>query len=149
MILDEFRNISKYKSMINYLENAIDFINNSIDLPVGRYEFDGGFLMVQEGITNHIEECNFESHNKYTDIQYVVEGSEVIAWADKNGLKCITEYDEKKDAAFYDGKGTSIEIKAGMSYIMFASDAHKACCHVDIAKRYKKYVIKLPVEITK
>lgn len=145
MILDEFKNISAYKSMIKNLQNAINFINKSDDLSVGRYEFDGGFLMVQEGITNPIEEGNFETHEKYIDVQYVVEGSETMVWSDKEHLKVTTQYDEKKDAAFYQGEGTVIEVKAGMSYVMFPNDAHKACCHVDIPKKYKKYVIKLPV----
>lgn len=145
MILDEFKNINKYSAIIKNLQNALDFINCSSELSVGRYEFDGGFLMVQEGITNPIEKCNFETHKEYIDVQYVVEGSEIMAWADKNDLKCAIQYDEKKDAAFYEGKGTVIEIKAGMSYIMFPSDAHKACCHTDMPKKYKKYVIKLPV----
>lgn len=148
MILDEFKNICKYNPMIKYLEDAVHFINNSNALPVGRYEFNGGFLMVQEGITNSIEECNFETHKKYIDVQYVLEGSEIMVWADKNELKCTAQYDQKKDAEFYEGKGTAIEIKAGMSYIMFPNDAHKACCHVDMPNRYKKYVIKLPVYIT-
>ncbi|KGK89991.1 YhcH/YjgK/YiaL family protein [Clostridium sp. HMP27] len=145
MILDEFKNISRYTPIVKNLENALDFINASGKLSVGRYEFDGGFLMVQDGITNPIEECDFETHIQYIDVQYVLEGSEILVWADKNDLKCTTQYDEKKDAAFYEGKGTIMEAKAGMIYIMFPRDAHKACCHVDMPKRYKKYVIKLPV----
>lgn len=145
MILDRFENISAYSPMVKNLQNAIDFINSLCELSVGRYEFDGGFLMVQEGITNPVEEGSFETHEKYIDVQYVVEGSEIMLWEDKKGLKCTIEYDKDKDAAFYEGKGTAIEIKAGMSYIMFPNDGHKACCHVNSPNKYKKYVIKLPV----
>ena len=143
MILDGFKNISVYSPMISNLQNAMDFVNNLGELSVGRYEFNGGFLMVQEGTTNLIDECNFETHEKYIDVQYVVEGSEIMVWADRKNLDCTIRYDEKKDATFYKGNGTAIEINAGMSYILFPSDGHKACCHVNNPKVYKKYVIKL------
>ena len=88
MILDRFENLMKYEALIPNLANALEFCKKAGDLAPGRYEFEGGFMLIQEGETAATpEEGNFEAHKEYIDVQVLVEGAEVMAWADLAGLE--------------------------------------------------------------
>lgn len=145
MILDKLENSQKYELMIKNLKNGIEFIRNSNDLKTGRYEWEGGFALVQEGETCSIEEGFFETHKNYIDIQYMAEGSELLEWADVKDLEERISYNQEKDAAFFVGKGTVMRISKGMFYIMFPHDAHKACCHSDEKTNFRKIVVKCKI----
>ncbi|WP_369461599.1 YhcH/YjgK/YiaL family protein [Thermoclostridium stercorarium] len=47
----------------------------------GRYEIDGNdvYALVQSYTTLPSDQCKWESHDKYIDIQYIVRGKEIIA----------------------------------------------------------------------
>lgn len=145
MILDTLENSQQYESLIKNLKNGIEFIFHSNHLKVGRYEFEGGFALVQEGETCPIEEGIFETHQNYIDIQYMSKGSELLEWADVKDLKQKIPYSKEKDAAFFTGKGTVVEISEGMFYVMFPHDAHKACCHMDKKTDFRKIVVKCKI----
>lgn len=145
MILDKLENYKQYIDMVKGIENGIHFINNSDGLSVGRYEFEGGFALIQEGETRTSKECVFETHRKYIDFQYMVNGSEILEWAERNDLEVVSAYDKNKDIEFEKGIGTSIEIKKGMFYILFPNDGHKACCHVNHKTNYRKIVVKYEI----
>ena len=146
MIVDMFSNLIFYKSMIKNLEKGIEAIKKQEKLEVGRYEFDGGFFMIQNGFTKPMEEGTFEAHRKYVDIQIVVEGSEDVAWADLSDLKEETAYNEEKDAARFTGVTDHIfHVTTGMCYVAFPHDGHKPVRHVKNQQTYTKIVMKLPI----
>lgn len=146
MIIDKFSNISFYSSMLNNLEHGLQAMQSMHNPEVGRYEFEGGFFMVQKGETRPIAEGTFEAHRKYVDIQIVLDGSEEIAWADLSDLKEEGEYDEIKDKATYTGsEDNTMKITAGMCYVAFPQDGHKAVRHTKKPQFYTKIVMKLPV----
>ncbi|MEG0369774.1 MAG: YhcH/YjgK/YiaL family protein, partial [Hungatella sp.] len=112
----------------------------------GRYEFDGGFFLVQKGITKPMEEGDFEVHRKYVDVQMVMKGSEDLAWAEINDLKETIPYDSQRDAALYSGDTNHrMAITAGMCYIAFPHDGHRPIRHVEKPQKFVKIVMKLPV----
>lgn len=87
MIVDEIKNYEMYASLINNLEEGMNFAQTLIPLPEGRYEAEHGiFALVQENMTTDITDNHFESHQKYLDVQIVVDGCEEIAWANKKRL---------------------------------------------------------------
>ncbi|MEG1145435.1 MAG: YhcH/YjgK/YiaL family protein [Clostridium sp.] len=146
MIIDKFSNISFYSSMLNNLEHGLQAVQSMHNPEVGRYEFEGGFFMVQKGETRPMAEGTFEAHRKYVDIQIVLDGSEEIAWADLSDLKEEGEYDEIKDKAAYTGsEDNTMKITAGMCYVAFPQDGHKAVRHTKKPQFYTKIVMKLPV----
>ena len=53
--------------------------------------------------------------------------------------------DVEHDNTFYEGTSTAMSIRPGMFYIMFPSDGHKAACHQEFPKHYRKVVVKIPV----
>ncbi len=145
MIIDRFENILFYEKIVKNLTEGIKTLKTFEKFQVGRYEYDWGFFMVQEGVTKEIEEGNFETHNKYIDVQILLEGSEVLVWADSSELFEAESYNETKDITYYK-KGSfenKMKITPNMFYICFAHDGHKAVRHTDFPSRYKKIVMKL------
>lgn len=146
MIIDKFTNIRFYSSMLNNLENGLQAVEALRNPESGRYDFDGGFFLVQRGDTKPMAEGTFEAHRKYVDVQIVLEGSEEIAWSDLDDLKEEGEYNGDNDKAAYTGSEENVmKITAGMFYIAFPHDGHKAVRHTSKQQSYTKIVMKLPV----
>ena len=90
MIIDALANMDFYKNLNESLYKGLRFLRETdlAALPVGRYEIDGDavFALVQEYETHPPEECRWEAHYTYTDIQYIVEGSEKMGWKALDGV---------------------------------------------------------------
>ncbi|MCR5536965.1 MAG: YhcH/YjgK/YiaL family protein [Succinivibrio sp.] len=147
MILDKTTNIKLYASLLPNLQAALDKIASLGTNPEpGRYEFEGGFFMVQKGTTNPVENGDFEAHRKYIDVQIIFSGSELVVWDDIDCLKTTEVYNAEKDREMLAGKVEHIyRIDEGMFWVAFPSDAHKACKHQGSPNEFGKYVVKLPV----
>src|SRR5439155_23683956 len=52
------------------------------------------YVNVMEYATLPREQCHFESHRKYVDLQYTITGSEVIEWRRSGELETAGRYDE-------------------------------------------------------
>ena len=144
MILDTFSHVGEYA--LPHLPEALSCFENVKDAAPGRYEYDGGFILIQEGMTSPVENGDFEAHRKFLDVQVLLDGAETIAWADLAQLRCTEEYDAGKDRGMYAGEGTTLAIKPGMFYVCFPHDAHKACGHVSESTPFRKAVVKLRIE---
>ena len=147
MIVDKLKNIELYQSMIPNLNKGLEAIQEQMGkMETGRYEFDGGFFMVQKGDTKPMAEGLFEAHRKFIDIQIVVHGDEEIAWAELDDSIEKTPYDEVKDAAYYEASEKhSLYVSEGMFYVAFPHDAHKAIRHTSNGHKFEKIVLKIPV----
>lgn len=108
-----------------------------------RYDFQGGYLMIQEGKTRSLAEGLFEAHKRFLDVQVLLEGQETIEWADIDRLKAVVGYDEGTDKEMYQGSGTVMTVHQGQCYICWPYDGHKACRHTEVSHHYRKAVIKL------
>ena len=68
----------KYDYLSDKFKKAFTFLRETdlASLPIGRTEIDGDevYASVQSYTTMTVEECAFESHLEYFDVQYVVEG---------------------------------------------------------------------------
>ena len=80
MIIDKLNNILFYKSLLPNIENGLEKLKIINLDSVGKYEFDGGFLIIQEGNTKPLTEGTYEAHKKFIDIQIMLDGSEELAW---------------------------------------------------------------------
>ena len=147
MIIDRCEHFENYSQLLKGLDGALTALKDlGSDPAVGRYEFEGGYLMIQEGKTRSVDDGDFEAHRKYLDVQVVLKGAEVVAWSDKAGLSESAPYDSDKDKIMFTGKPEHTNcIKEGMFWVAFPHDAHKACRDLGEGYSYKKAVIKLPV----
>ena len=146
MIIDRIEEQERYYALHPDMELAFAFLAEAADLEPGRYELENGlFATVSEGETRPLTTVNLEAHRKYIDLQYCISGGERMSWAHIQELNMVAE-DEEHDNYFYEGVSTAMSIRPGMFYIMFLSDGHRAACHNEFPKRYRKVVVKIPVQ---
>lgn len=146
MIIDKLDNILLYEPLLKNLNKGMEAVKAFSSMEVGRYEFDGGFFLVQKGTTKPLEEGTFEAHSKYVDVQIIIEGSEEVAWSDISDLTTAIEYDKEKDVQRLTGSlDHVIKVSAGMFYAAFPHDGHKAVSHTKDPQNFVKIVMKLPV----
>lgn len=118
--------------------------------PNGRYDLPGthGFALVQRYQTAPVAEKRMEAHRKYIDIQYLVEGQEIIHVAHPETQTVSEEYNPETDALFYEGRKDLVEIplQAGHLVVFFPEDAHRPGCQSGgTPAPVTKVVIKIPV----
>jgi len=88
----------------------------------------------------------FETHNRFMDIQCMIEGQEMIGVADRATLSEKTPYNEEKDITFYhdpDAIYSQVHITAGTLVTLMPDEAHKPKIAVSGPEKIKKVVIKI------
>lgn len=146
MIVDDIKHIRDYEALLPGISAGMDFVESHEGLELGRYAFDGGYLMVQKGVTTPMDEGTFEAHRAYIDVQILLEGGEEVAWAERDSLDVVIAYDEAKDAERLDGpREHSMLVEEGMFWAALPHDAHRPCAHTSFPHGYRKIVMKLPV----
>ena len=126
MIFDTLKNVANYEGL-GRVYTALKFLSETdfskIDL--GRYELDGDniFYMVQSYDTDPDKTIS-EAHRKYIDIQYMVEGEEIIGVADISCDKVLTEAKEENDVWFYNCKTEPLTLSAGKYMVLYPNDLH-------------------------
>lgn len=117
----------------------------------GRHELDNGiYCNIERYKTVSRTNRRFESHNKYIDIQYIIQGEEIISIADTKKLSIASEYDETKDIIFYNDavKYDDILMTTGDFMVLYPNDAHMPCISDNgIAIEVRKAVIKVPISL--
>jgi YhcH/YjgK/YiaL family protein len=73
------------------------------------------------------DECRFESHKRYIDLQYCINGGEKIAWQLTSKLSPEGDYDPKKDFQFYGPapSSTTLTLSPGCFAVFFPEDGHR------------------------
>lgn len=115
-------------------------------ISAGIHELDSQnvFVKVTEYNSKNREEVAFEAHKEYSDIQYVVSGTEYIELADLPGASLKTPYDQAKDIVFYDAIERESHIgKPGIFFLIFPDELHRSGIKVDEIAPVKKIVIKV------
>jgi YhcH/YjgK/YiaL family protein len=109
---------------------------------------DDIFVIKQAYKTKNREDCFFESHKKYIDIQYMVKGDEIMDVASIEDLTALNPYDEERDFIKYSSKNgfSSLLIKEKELAIFYPEDAHQPCIKFDESKLIYKAVVKIPVD---
>ena len=123
----------------------------SDELADGRYEVDGEriYLLVQRYTTLPLEpSAKYEAHQKYIDIQYIVEGVEGMGWAPLDQMAVTKPYNPEKDVV--NGtcppqEATVVQVRAGEAAIFFPSDAHAPKLACGQAAPVTKMVLKVAV----
>ena len=143
--VDRIEEQERYYPLHPDMELAFAFLAEAPDLEPGRYELeDGLFATVSEGDTRQMDTVVMEAHKNYLDLHSGSSGGERMSWAQIQELNPSTA-DPEHDNYFYTGNSTSVSIRPGMFYVMFPSDGHKAACHHEFQKHYRKVVVKIPV----
>jgi biofilm protein TabA len=131
------KNSAEYKSLSNIKLNEC----NKIELDVNC------FVLEQAYISKNKEDCFFESHKKYIDIQYVFEGEEIMEVEKLSNLQVTTAYKEDLDYAKYSqSKDSSVlKIRENELAIFYPQDAHMPCIKINENEKVIKAVFKISV----
>lgn len=114
-------------------------------LEPGRHAIDGDalFANVSEYATKPFEECTFEAHRRYIDVQVVVSGAERIDVQPIEKL-AAEPFDEAADNMFLSGHANaSVVMAPGMFVACFPGDGHKPGIAVGEPAPVKKAVFKV------
>lgn len=141
-----FIHFDDYEKRISF---ALEFLR-SIDLTlleVGRYDVNEYFYyMIKEYPTKYEYDCSFETHKYYTDIQWIIEGTEIIKICGCKNMRRKTVYDDDGDVVFlYDNKDicTEVVLRSGSYIVIPVGVAHKPCIQYEQSENIKKLVGKI------
>lgn len=140
----------KYDYTSAKFETAYAFLRREdlAELPEGWIELtDGVRASVQHYTTMPAETLDFETHEKYFDIQYLVEGVELVGVTSREGMAEKTPYAAENDITFYQEPefSGSVLLCAGDYVILEPEDVHKPRCAAGKPIAVKKIVVKVPV----
>ncbi len=135
------------------VKKALEFLRSHdfTKMEAGKYPIDGekSFAMLQRYDTRMLDKCRPETHQKFLDIQYIVEGEEFIGWCPFSPELEVSEaYDAQKDVAFYARlvpESNLILTKGGFA-VLYPEDVHRPCGAVDgVSQPVTKVVVKIDV----
>ena len=147
MITDNLKNIYKYNEIPN---NAKNFIKNlTSEMPCGRYEIDECiYANIDTYEPKSRENCLFESHKKYIDIQILLSGKESLEYTHIDNLKIKIPYDTVRDVMFYDDSTKFVNnvVLGNENFVLlYPYEAHKPQIKITEGN-VKKVVIKISCE---
>jgi len=150
MIVESIATCEKYFALNEKFKKAFDFLKKTPeDLTEGRYEISGDdiYAVVQSYVTKKEEECVFEGHRKYIDVQYMVSGKEFMEITDLSCVKSAVEYDGVKDLELFstDEICHRIVMEPGKFAIFFPNDIHKGAIMYTDPSAIKKIIVKVRV----
>jgi YhcH/YjgK/YiaL family protein len=149
MILDVLSNAGLYSKMSPLFEKALRFLQDTDlrNLPSGRHPIDGDrvFALVEEYNTRPVDQCEYEVHRKYWDVQCVIRGAEQMGYAPLASMKTAKPYNPQTDLMFLNGDGVLLNVKEGMFAVFGLEDAHMPKVAVNGSTTVKKVVVKVAV----
>lgn len=151
MIVGKLKDIARYKGIAKNIDTAIDYLlnNDVLALKPGKYLIDGDNVILNRDtyVAKPLEECFFENHDIYMDLQVVLKGKEIFAYTDISNptLKVTAPYDNVKDVTKYSCEGgVFFTLEEGYA-LVYPEDVHLAKCKAD-DNIVEKAVIKIKIE---
>lgn len=150
MVLDTIENAAQYLHLGEGISKALTYLQNN-DLTTvqpGRYplENDRLVMIVFDYKNTNTNDCKLEGHRRYIDLQYWVEGSEIMGHDILKSQPVLVPYNEKADYAFYQCSASMSRLVPGMFVIYYPTDLHTAITDPQSDSNVKKIVFKIEVE---
>lgn len=148
MIIDSIENISIYE---NIPQNVIYFIKNlTPQTELGHYEIDkNSYANIEIYETKNLNDCKFEAHKNYIDIQMLLSGIEELDYTPVKGLTVSEKYDEIRDIMFFENPdriSDSVILEAGKFALIYPHEAHRPQVAFNAnSKTVKKVVVKIHI----
>ena len=147
MIKDKLENASIYYDLSDYLKKGFLWLEsvNLNNLSDGRYEIDGDNVFASIQTYEKKEDAKYESHKKYIDIQYMIDGTERVGVTNLSNCTTCIEYDNERDLEFYDinVEEEFVELSKGYFVVLYPHDAHKPSISLDEKSIVRKVVVKV------
>lgn len=149
MIIDNIKNSKLYENSYEGFKEGFEFIDAYLKNPLenGKYEISGGVYATVMDCTLK-DEGKFETHKKYIDIQFIIDGKEEMGYTPVNNLAIVEDKTPSgSDAIFYANTENKSLLKlcAGDFVVFFPDDGHEPCRKCEGLVSSKKIVVKVPV----
>lgn len=152
MIYDNLSNIDLYKGLSTDIYTGLLFLSQAKpDLENGTYLLNSHVkAIVSEYETKKENECGYEAHKRFIDIQCVLKGEEKVSCSPIESLKETKPYSEEIDAAFYSAdinyQPSYINLLPDYFAIFYPQDGHMPQLCIDKPQLVKKIVVKVEIE---
>jgi len=152
MILDTIDNTRLYIGLHAGFAKAFEILTDKTlaKKQDGKYSVDGDkiYYTIQRYTTKPLNEGNLEAHRKYIDIQFLLEGVEILGYAPLKGLTTAEVYNPQKDIAFFNTPKeiTKVKLEPGLFCILFPDDAHLPCRQLAGPAEVRKVIIKIQIK---
>ncbi|WP_378954540.1 YhcH/YjgK/YiaL family protein [Pelosinus sp. sgz500959] len=127
--------------------------NEFLSMAIGVYPIEGEdiFAQVINTETKEKDQVRPEVHRKYIDVQFSVEGKEIIGFAPDLGNNEVTEdLADTKDVIYYDlqiKNEIDLIMEPGSFTVLFPEDVHRPGCEYGGCTTIRKVVIKVNTAI--
>jgi len=114
----------------------------------GRIELgEGVFALEQAYLAKPAEAGKWEAHERFIDIQVVVEGRELMGVVEVSRLTVSEDYRVERDLMFFSplAGGSTLRIAAGEAAVFFPADGHMPSLADGEPALVRKTVVKVPV----
>ncbi len=148
-------NDTKFYIAYEYLEKVLNKATEEnkrlLHLGIGAFEKvdldDENFALEQVYNSKKRNKCFFESHKRYIDVQFILEGEEIIEVSHIHDLDVDHAYDEQNDLIRYRdaNRASSLKLKKGDVAVFFPEDAHMPCLENSHSVKVVKTVVKVKV----
>jgi biofilm protein TabA len=147
MVLDRLAHAGLYAALGPRIAQGLRFLAESdlAGLAPGRHEIDGKrlFALVSEYAPKPFEECRWEAHRHYIDLQYMVSGLERMGVAPIDRLVVAETYQEERDIMWLSGSGDFVSFGAGQFMLLWPGDAHMPGVAANAPVMVRKVVVKI------
>ena len=149
MILDTLQNSAAAEALHPHFPKSFARLRELVlqtDLPEGRVDIEGDdiFAVVMKGFGKPREDARMETHRRYIDIQYIVEGEDLMGWMPLAESRAPLGYDDKKDVEFYkDRPACWLNVRQGQFVVFFPADVHAPTANE--GQPFTKIVVKVAV----
>ena len=118
LIFDRLTNASNYFSVTPLIQKGFEFLRRTdlASLEDGVHEIQGRdvYAIIARGDGVGRERAMLEAHRKYLDIQYVIDGTDVMGWLER----------EKDLEFFYDRPESWVRVPQGSFAVFLPQDIH-------------------------
>lgn len=148
MVADYLTHASLYRGLGPRFAEAFDYIarTNFAAMAPGKHLIDGENMYVSlvEYETKRPEDCRWEAHRRYIDVQVMVKGSERIGVGNVDTFK-VEPYDPALDVYWMDGDGDFLTFAEGTFMIFWPQDAHLPGLRLQEPAKVLKAVVKIAI----
>lgn len=143
--------VYRYDYMAPKFKAAYEFLANTdfSTMEDQRIELEHGvYAMIQSYTTQPPQERQFETHDIYFDIQYLVSGEEFFGLASRSLLTVEAAYNPESDTTFYKTPTASggICLAPGDFITVSPQEAHQPRAFITAPVAVKKVVVKVPAK---
>lgn len=130
MLLFPLEHSAEYESLHPEFAAVLAFLkqHQNEKLETGKHDVPGtrSFVIVSQDLGRGKSDSPLEVHREYIDIQYVVEGKELIGWSPLDACKQPTsEFDPSRDIGFFQDLPQSwLVVRPGQCAVFYPEDAH-------------------------